>query len=170
MLLQWKNFTIDLVSFNDFIKNNIPKSDGIIADSSGFTIIEKIPFDQTDIDVIQTYYDSLTEEGEIAKITPRLTNELINKKIREATDFGINLIRQYVIENIQMGITQAGKTRIVADYLRRLQRYIESGSLYAALEELNALINAPIDSELAPYVTVDRLTTYKQKIQAFLEI
>lgn len=68
MILNWKEFKIDLKSFYDFISNNIPNSDGIVANEDNFVIAEKVPFTSDDITLIMDYYNSLTESGESDKL------------------------------------------------------------------------------------------------------
>lgn len=67
--MEWKTYKIDLRSFNQFLQTNVPKADGIVAYEDHFVIIESEPFDQTDIDAITNYYNSLTESGEDLKLT-----------------------------------------------------------------------------------------------------
>jgi hypothetical protein len=40
MILEWKDFKIDLISFKDFLDSNISNSDGMIASFEHFKIIE----------------------------------------------------------------------------------------------------------------------------------
>lgn len=92
--------------------------------------------------------------------------------LQRARTFGDALIIQTAMENIAMGITQAGKTRAVADYTQKLQNYLSSGSLYAAIEELDSMIddvNRP-SLELSPYITTERLNAAKNQIKVYLGI
>lgn len=68
MIFNWLNFKIDLNSFNEFLKSNIQNSDGIIANEVEFNIVEKEQFTQEEVDLINSYYNSLTEIGEQEKI------------------------------------------------------------------------------------------------------
>lgn len=69
MTMQWKTFKLDLQTFNQFLIDNVPKADGIVAYEEHFEIIESELFDQSDIDLINTYYESLTQSGEELKLT-----------------------------------------------------------------------------------------------------
>ena len=64
MILEWKQYSIHLGEFNDFLKENCPNADGIIANPDNFEIIEKNPLTQYEIDLINSYYDSLSQSGE----------------------------------------------------------------------------------------------------------
>jgi len=97
-------------------------------------------------------------------------SSIVDKSISRAQLFGDTLIQQFAVENVLLGITQAGKTRAVSDYLVKLLTYLETGSLYAAIEQIDALINDGLDSNLSPFVTADRMTSYKNQIQDYLGI
>jgi hypothetical protein len=91
-------------------------------------------------------------------------------KLDAAMVFGKALIVEVALANIQAGITAAGKTRAVSDYAQKLQNYLVTGSLYAAIEEITALRNdltRPLLG-LSPFITDDKLDYYKQKIQTFV--
>ena len=95
---------------------------------------------------------------------------LVRKIVSEAISFGSNLIIDFATENVLMGITQAGKTKEVADYLADVMRYAQSGSLYEVLAEVNRLQTAGLPAELAPFVTTDRMNEFKLKIEQYLGI
>lgn len=65
MKLNWKTFYIDLNKFYLMLQDNVPNSDGIIADDIGFEIIPKQPLTQAEKNIIQNYYDNLNEEEEL---------------------------------------------------------------------------------------------------------
>lgn len=54
-----------------------------------------------------------------------------------------NIMVQYVAQNVLAGITQAGKTQLIADTLKDVQRYGQSGSLYAAITALQTIHLTP---------------------------
>lgn len=88
--------------------------------------------------------------------------------VKSAIDFGNELIIGFAAENVSMGITQAGKTKAVADYLVNVTRYAQTGSLYEVINEINRLSDAGLPSELAPFITQTRLDAFKQKIVNYL--
>lgn len=67
--MQWKAFKVDIKALNQFLIANVPKSNGIVAYEDYFEIIETEPFDQADLDLINNYYDQLTQSGEELKLT-----------------------------------------------------------------------------------------------------
>ena len=88
--------------------------------------------------------------------------------VQNAMNFFNQIMVTYAAENITMGITVYGKTKIVADYLSDVMRYGQSGSLYEVINEIDALIADTIPSELSPFVTQSRLEDFKAKINAYL--
>lgn len=86
MTLQWPSFKIDLESFNQFLRNSISNADGIVADDDKFIIVESAPFSQADINSINSYYNSLTEDGEQQKIDDRLNGSITLTNYTNNTD------------------------------------------------------------------------------------
>ncbi|MGL4401092.1 MAG: hypothetical protein ACRCXD_14575 [Luteolibacter sp.] len=129
------------------------------------------------VDVAGGFVDFKTEALAIEHCTPLGLNyyqvnipndnvEAIKSSIlKPAQDFGQNLKDAFASENIGQGITQAGKTRIVADLLRDVDYYLSSGSLYEALAEIDRLV---YDSSYAPFVTAERLRIFKNKIRRYV--
>lgn len=105
----------------------------------------------------------------LAPTTPTLT-EIIAGKIQTAQDFGAQVVFNAKVGNVAQGITQAGKTKEVSDFLSDVARYLNEGSLYAAIVALDAMISGTIPDELSPFVTVARMTATKNLIQDFLQI
>lgn len=95
---------------------------------------------------------------------------IVNVSIMAAENFGLQLMNQFVIENVLMGITQAGKTVSVTTYLHKLSHYMMTGSLYAAIIEVDSIIADTGKDSLSPFVTNDRMIVYKHKIQDYLGI
>lgn len=94
--------------------------------------------------------------------------EQIEQIVKAAISFGQNLIVEFASENVLMGITQAGKTKLVADYLADVMRYAQSGSLYEVINEVDNKITNGIPQELSPFVTETRLLEFKQKVLDYL--
>lgn len=65
------------------------------------------------------------------------------------------LIIQFAAANVLLGITQAGKTQLISDALKDVQRYGQSGSLYAVIASLQSIEVAP---EMAPFLTAEIIT------------
>lgn len=104
-----------------------------------------------------------------APVQPTL-QQIITRKIQTSIEFGEQIVLEATVGNVAMGITQAGKTKQASDFLARLQRYLKQGSLYAACEEIDTLIANGIPEELSPFITNERLTDTKLRIQKFLGI
>lgn len=137
---------------------------------------ESLQYIETVGTTVNIYFsDELSNEDQTALanvVSSHSTNpalaDIVDAKIRQATAFGEGILKDFTIENVLLGITQAGKTRAVSDYCHKLSHYISTGSLYAAMEQVDVMINAGIDESLAPFVTEARLLTYKSKIAIFL--
>jgi hypothetical protein len=94
----------------------------------------------------------------------------VSSSIADAVKFGNSLIIQYAASNVLIGITVAGKTQLVADYFADLSYYLKSGSLYAAVNEINRMIADTSDAKTAlnPYVTNNILYSNLNLIQDYL--
>jgi hypothetical protein len=66
----------------------------------------------------------------------------------------VGMVQQFATENIIMGITQAGKTQLIADALYQVMVYGSAGSLWQAYA---ALSNVVVTPEMAPYLTAERI-------------
>lgn len=115
---------------------------------------------------------SVEEKNELDSIVSNhnfLTiEEEIQLRVKSAINFGQELILNFAAENVLMGITQAGKTKDVADYLADLTRYAQTGSLYEVINEIDRLQAAGLPVDLEPFITQTRLNNFKQQILDFL--
>jgi hypothetical protein len=100
------------------------------------------------------------------------TINLVAGSIQQAVQFGQTLIFKFAAQNVLNGITQSGKTIAVAQYLQTLGFYLNSGSLYAAITEIQNLLadTSSTKASLAPFVTNDALYAYLNSIQQYLQI
>lgn len=139
------------------------------ASISAFSYVETVGEE-----VIVYFSEELTSEqitaltGLVTSHQPSTAQDLINDRIKAATSFGDALLNEFTIENVMLGITQAGKTRAISNYCHKLAHYISTGSLYAAIEQIDEMLGLGLDPTLEPFVTEARLLEYKAKIQAFL--
>lgn len=164
ILLTWKSFSISVDKLNARLKEIVGTNyDGLICGPDSFWVVFKTSPSLEEENALNTYWNGVTE----AQFSVTL-REQIQKKINESSVFGRTMILDFMVENVELGITQAGKTIPVADYLFNLQRYVESGSLYAAIAEIDRLTNAGVPADLNPFVTAQRLATYKTRIIAFI--
>ena len=121
----------------------------------------------TSAELTQEQIDSITTI--IANHNPIDMDAIVQAKIDNAVLFGKEIMDAFKRENILMGITQAGKTKAVQDCLHRVEHYVSSGSLYAGKDEVLNIINTNnIPADLAPFVTVPRLTVFVNKILTYL--
>jgi hypothetical protein len=114
--------------------------------------------------------DPLTEENLLELTTiienhqPQLPQKIAEDSVEKAIIFAQHLTINFAAENVVMGITQAGKTKEVSDFLADVTRYAQTGSLYEVINELDSLVAAGLPQELEPFVTETRLNTFKNKI------
>lgn len=162
--LPWKEFSVNLEKVTAHFKATLSSNyDGIVCKESVMEVNFFEEISQEDSDDVYGYWDNITA----STFNPTL-DEIITKKVNEASIFGNNLIAKAIVENIAMGITQAGKTKAVADLFSNLQYYLKTGSLYAAVAEIDRMVNDGVDPSLDPFVTEERLNNYKSQIQAYL--
>lgn len=81
--------------------------------------------------------------------------------VLKAMDAWKDLIATVAAENVAKGITQQGKTKLVADALMPVLLYGQTGSLWQAYEALDAIKITP---EMAPYITEARRQWMKNKL------
>lgn len=72
-----------------------------------------------------------------------------------------NLVVTVAAENVAMGITQQGKTKMIADAMMPVMMYGQSGSLWEAYNALDAIVITP---QMAPYITEERKLWMKNQI------
>lgn len=72
-----------------------------------------------------------------------------------------NLVVTVAAENIALGITNSGKTKLISDTLFPVMVYGSIGSLWEAYSELGKIKITP---EMAPYLTEDRLEWMKNQL------
>lgn len=103
-------------------------------------------------------------------IVPLTTVQIYTGIILAAIAFGQQIIIEFAVANVLAGITQAGKTQAMIDYSSNLYTCLSTGSLYAAIDEINIMIADTSDDKvnLYPFITNDILTMYKNQIQAYL--
>jgi hypothetical protein len=92
----------------------------------------------------------------------------VNSIIADARSFGYQLILKFAKDNILMGITQTGKTATIAMYLHKLEHFLTTGSLYAAISEIDNILADEDKQHLEPFVANERLQAYKDEILQYL--
>lgn len=166
--LTWKAFSVDLDKINRHFRSVLSSNyDGLLCNSEGASVVFLEEPIQGDTDLVNTYWDNAQASDFLP--TPQ---EVVSKLIDNAQIFGTHILSQFATENVLMGITQAGKTIQVTNYLHRLSHYVNTGSLYAAVAEIDTIIadSSPEKAALAPFITNDRMSLYRSKITAYLGI
>jgi len=94
----------------------------------------------------------------------------VGKMVDNAIIFGNSLINSIAVTNILAGITQTGKTKLFVDFCFSLAVYLKTGSLYAAIVEIDLMIadTSDLKASLSPFLTNTNLQSAKNKIQAYL--
>ena len=86
-----------------------------------------------------------------------------------AVAFATKITSRFTAENIAMGVTQVGKTVVIGDALRALSFWLDNGSLYAAIGEIQN-IRAGIQDAWAPFITLARMKDFENQIRVYLGI
>jgi hypothetical protein len=128
------------------------------------------------VDTVLTLYFSSELESSaktmldniVVEHTPLDMDEHVTNIILNARQFGSDLILQFAKDNILMGITQTGKTATIAMYLHKLEHFLTTGSLYAAIGEIDNILADEDRQHLEPFVTNERLQAYKDEILQYL--
>jgi hypothetical protein len=86
---------------------------------------------------------------------------VVTKKVQRAKIRFENLANDFSTENILMGITVAGKTKLIADTLRDVSYYGTSGSLYEVLTSIDSIV---LTEAMAPFLTTERVAAFRAKV------
>jgi hypothetical protein len=168
IILAWPSFNVDLNQVNIYFRGNLSSNyNGLVATVQQLAVYFTTDYSTADGNAVTTYWSSLTSTS----FNPTET-EQIQAAIQAAMTFGQQLIVQYSAQNVAAGITQAGQTQAVANYLGPMINYLITGSLYAAIDQINTYIadTSSTKQGLSPYVTNDILYAYLNEIQTFLKI
>lgn len=84
-----------------------------------------------------------------ATLPAQTAQQVYTTVVQNAINGFNTMMVQFAVSNILLGITQAGKTQLIADTLADVMRYGQSGSLYAVISALEAITPT---SEMSPYL------------------
>lgn len=116
-----------------------------------------------------TYVPATPYSKEIVEDSEAKSEYEIKSKLRQAVqgaiNFGQQLLVDFAMENIQLGITQDGMTKTVRQNMAEIISALQTGSLYDAIDEIDAI---PAEAKDAKYITDERLAVYKQRILDYL--
>lgn len=103
---------------------------------------------------------------------PLTTTQIYTAVVESAMDFGQQLMVQFAVANIRAGITQAGQTQSVMNYTTNLAQCLNTGSLYAAIADIETMIadTSSTKTGLSPFITNNILYSYLNQIQSYLNI
>lgn len=93
------------------------------------------------------------------------TQQIVENKISKAIVGFNQLMIEYAAHNVLLGITQAGKTQLIADTLLPVMQYGETGSMYAVIAALQAVT---VTDEMAPFLTNAVITDLINKAYSVL--
>jgi len=163
------NYCKEVVNFQKFISGakKLPKT-GKMLDSittkGNITLMNYISRPDSDgIDEINIYVadfsNSITAEQSII-------NALTSAKM-----FGNEIIQEIAVENIMLGITQAGQTGAFMDLTEKILTCLSTGSLYEALVRIGQI--TPIsdtENPMYPFANASRLASFSSKISSYLGV
>lgn len=164
MILLWKSFNIKLDRMHRYLSTNLANYDGMVSSPEQLEIMFKNPATVADEQFVYAYWDSLTSTTET---TPTSEEILANVRtvINKAITFGAQLTIEFASDNVLNGITQAGKTRLIADACQKAFYYLSTGSLYEARAEM---LSITLTSDMAPFLTRSRVIDFVNKIETYL--
>lgn len=89
----------------------------------------------------------------------------VQKTIRAARTFGNQMVEDFSVDNVLLGITQDGMTGEVLNKMSQVIVALQSGSLYEAMDRIKAI---PEEDKDVKYITDDRLLDALNKIEMYL--
>lgn len=120
------------------------------------------------------YFNSALTSGQKASLDTIVANhilettrEIIDGIINDALVFGNTIKKDFVAENVMLGITQRGLTGHVRKTMREVKDAIESGSLYDAITEIKMLNPSDFDNAI---LTPARILVFRNKIETYLHV
>lgn len=99
--------------------------------------------------------------------TAQAMEQMITARLDAAINFGQSIMKEFTIENMKMGITQDNMTGTVRKAMIQVISACQTGSLYDAMIEAKAI---PEEDKDAKYITNERILSFVNKIEAFLEL
>lgn len=139
--------------------------------AAGLTTISHI---DTSGSIVLVYFNTdlttnqkTTLDGVVAAHAITIPYEVIAGIIENAIGFGITLQKDFVTQNVMLGITQRSLTNHVRKTLREVKDAIETGSLYDAITEVKLLNPADFDDVI---LTPARLLVFRNAIETYLNV
>lgn len=165
ILLDWKNFNIDLPSIEAWVKTQSDNYVGASADSRLTLWFSQQPSAELETTVRNKWATIHEESPEATAHNQAAQLRAIKAQVAKVTAFSADLLAQFAAENIQMGITADGKTEDVMDTMMGVMQALQAGSPTIAIKRAKAIPESEYDSK---YVTEVRLLKYVNAIEKFL--
>jgi hypothetical protein len=97
----------------------------------------------------------------IAPVVPQKEmKDIVKNKIIAAKNAANLISEEFAVENVMLGITQAGKTKLIADALSSVFYYASTGSLYEAINALDAVV---VTEGMWPFLTEEKKAAFRLK-------
>jgi hypothetical protein len=163
--LKWKPYSVDLLTIEAHIKSNWA-ADGYCGMSAGdeLTLWFTTQISDADQVAIETYWDSIgSDSPEATNYTANKTAAQYHAQATAAIAFGQNMMAQFAGQNLQLGITAAGKTKFVRQTMQEVTNCLTTGSLIEAIAEIKAIPQASYDST---FITAARLLSACNQLEA----
>jgi len=126
--------------------------------------------DKDCLDIIMVDGGELEITANAAKVAAKLAATqaaIASAQLDAAIALGAGMIRKFTLENMALGITQAGKTGEVRKAMAEVISALSTGSLYDAMDEMRAV---PAEAKDATFITDARLLAAIHQIETFLSL
>ena len=164
--LAWPSFNVDVSIAYSYLKSNLSSNfDGLVGQPGDLLVVFKTDYVDADNTIVQNYWSSATAATFQASPSQQVTNA-----IGAAMEFGTQMLMQFATQNVMAGITQSGKTQACIDYCHELAHCLITGSLYAAINQINTMIadTSTTKANLSPFITNNVLYVFLNKVQTYL--
>jgi type II secretory ATPase GspE/PulE/Tfp pilus assembly ATPase PilB-like protein len=83
------------------------------------------------------------------------------QKVEQSKQLFQQIVNEFAGENVIMGITQSGKTKLISDALEKVIEHGNNGSLIEAYKEIEKV---EITAQMSPFLTKTRKHEFKNKL------
>lgn len=156
------NFLVNISALDNIIRSDIDLSSNLITlYSDGLNTIVRM---DSDIGVVNKQkLDTLVTANQ----TVVQASEQIKAAVNNAITFGNQIVVEFIVENVMLGITQLGLTSHVRKVTAPITSSLTTGSLYDAINEIVILNSVDFDSVI---ITPARILAFRNKIETYLKI
>lgn len=93
--------------------------------------------------------------------------QIVSEKMTDILEFSSKIKKEFIDENVMLGISQRGLTNHVRKTMREVNDAMGSGSLKDAIIEITLIDSSMLDSVV---LSASRLLAFRNKIEAKLEV